>query len=315
MTLDDDGTNQNTVVVYRSKDDGRWHAAIGPSAGPAIERCGPTAAQALLRLSWAIEDTAYRLDPKWTPERGRLKNVSVETRIPKVVKQHDPFKRAAAPAPPSKPEKGTTWAVDDAMAVAIDITEFNRLSAEAKALKTKLEAVKGRIEAHADQTLIPWWALFGELPEAPIKITCPFSGQSISYVVQDRTAGYAPSVEQVADLVAVFDAGFEPFLVDSTTYSFDADVLALRATDPETGKRSTIQAMISRRIGTMLKILVQDGELRLDQAESLLTVETRRTFEPGFLARLPELVGRDAGRLARAVAAMGSAVVRFVKAG
>jgi len=67
MTIDDDGTTQNTALVWLSETDGKWHAAIGTAAGLGIERTGHTAATALLNLAWAIMDTGYRFDPSWSP--------------------------------------------------------------------------------------------------------------------------------------------------------------------------------------------------------------------------------------------------------
>jgi hypothetical protein len=231
--------------------------------------------------------------------------------------KHDPFKTAVADeAPPTdKPFKGTTWCSDDdgAAVLKTDLAELNRLAKEATEIETKLEACKTRLTAYANARWLKYWAANADQPRTPVRLVDVKSGASASFVVQDKTRKYFPEPAEVAALVVEFNADFEPFLVESTKYSFDADVLAIRARDPLTEKRTTIQAMVAHRIAPLLESLVADCEITKEQARGLLTVETKRTFDAGFLARLPELCGRDADRLGRAVAAIGSAIVRFVK--
>jgi hypothetical protein len=232
--------------------------------------------------------------------------------------KHDPFKTAVAAAPRSKLEKGTTWLIDDGTPdgadIAVDIGELNRLAAELKETTTKLDACKDRLKTYATEQWLYHWATLGAMPPAPVRLADPLSGESCNWVVQDRSASFAPADDALAALdVELGESVVEAYLRESTTYSFDPTILALRARDPMTEKRSTIQAMIAMRIAPLLEQLVADDEIEPWQAKALMTVETTRVFDAGFIGRLPELCGRDAGRLGRAVAALGSAIVRFVK--
>jgi hypothetical protein len=78
MTLDDDGTNANTIAVWHSDEDGKWHAAIGTAAGPGLARTGITPARAILRLGWAISETSYKLDPNWRPQFERSDDGTID---------------------------------------------------------------------------------------------------------------------------------------------------------------------------------------------------------------------------------------------
>jgi hypothetical protein len=226
-----------------------------------------------------------------------------------------PFKTAAAAPEPAKPETGTTWLVDDDDEIAKDLGELKRLTAQQETIETKLDACKARLKAYADDRFIPLWAADGKMPEAPIKIACPTTGHKVGFVVQNKTVGYAPDADQYAQLCELIaPSRLAATMVDVSVYSFNPAILAKRVRDPSSiGRKTTVQRLVADRIAPLLVSLVANEDLSRTEADALLTVNVKQCFSGEFIAELPKLVGGDAGRLRRALTALGSAVVRFVK--
>jgi hypothetical protein len=222
------------------------------------------------------------------------------------------FKNAtAAPAKETAPE-GTTWTVGEGT-LADRITEVTVLAAESKALKIKLDAAKQIVEDYAEKRWLKHWASFREPPATPVTLATA-AGDAVLFVVADKTDGYAPSPKMLAALAVEL----EPHEIDAALrseiiYSFNTAILGLEAKDPQTSRKCTIMQMIARRINPLLEELVTSGQIQRSDAEGLLTSAPVRVFTGDFVPSLPELCGRDASKLGRAVAALGAAIVRFIK--
>jgi hypothetical protein len=217
--------------------------------------------------------------------------------------------KAATAAEPAGPTKGTTWTVPDGE-LADAIRDLRKLTEEIDSRKVKIEALRDRLMAHAADQWVTHWCRCA-MPEAPIRLANA-KGQSVLFVVQDRTRGHAVSN---ATIIALQHAigWVDKDLEEVSTYSFNPEILGLVAPDPLTGRRTTIADMISRRLNPLIEDLVGGGHFERRQLEGLLTAEVSRVFKPSFLATLPERCGRDAKRLGRVIAALGSAFVRFIK--
>jgi len=65
---DKSGGERNTAAVYFVKDEGLWHAKIGPDAdGRTLEATASTPGEALAALLVSMHWGEYRFDPEWHP--------------------------------------------------------------------------------------------------------------------------------------------------------------------------------------------------------------------------------------------------------
>lgn len=224
------------------------------------------------------------------------------------------LKPAKATAPDAA-DKGTTWSVPDGeIAEAIEACAV--LSAEIATAKTKLDAAKEIVETYAGKRYIAHWASYREPAAAPLKVVTA-EGQSVLYIVSDRSNGYAPNAKCLSGLTEAIGS-FEPIeaaLTTTTSHTFSEEILALPVRDPVSKRKVSLLQWINRIISPRLEELVTSGELERGQAEALVVATASRTFDSTFVPSLPTLCERDQSRLVRAVAAMGSAIVRFCKPG
>jgi hypothetical protein len=136
-------------------------------------------------------------------------------------------------------------------------------------------------------------------------------GESVTFVVQDRSSGFEIKDDMYEDLGGLLGEGaLEQVVVDQTTFGFDPIVMLA-----PTPNGRTVQEVVGDRLGGMLEDMVERGELSRGQADSLLAVKTFRTFRPGFLQLLPAIVGKSVKKFSEVVDAVGSAIVQYVKAG
>jgi hypothetical protein len=222
------------------------------------------------------------------------------------------FKNATAPAKEEAAPKGTTWTVD-ILDLAEAVRQVNLLAAEIVRTTTLFKENTAAVKTYAEKRWLAHWASFRQQPETPVKVTTK-AGDSVAFVVADKTRGFAPNAKMIAELGDLVGAvTLDGHLNPAVTYSFNDEVLALEAKDPMTSRKSTIMAMIARRINPLLEELVNSGQITRSQADALVSAEQVRVFDASFVAELPELCNRDPVRLGAAVTALGGAIVRFIK--
>lgn len=224
------------------------------------------------------------------------------------------FKKAASKIETpkaSKPSKETAWLVgsdQNTEVLAEAIVEVNTCQREAKALEARASMFKSMLKTYCEDQWTTYMATTGVSPQTPMKVINR-QGQSVTFVVQDRATGYVvkPEVEEaLSDILG--PGAVEDIVFEQTTFSFDPIVMAAPAIDG-----SLVQDVVGEALTGLLETLVQEGKITQVQADGLLTANTIKTFKPGLLTRLPDLCGRKVGIFATAVAAVGSAIVRYVK--
>lgn len=215
------------------------------------------------------------------------------------------FKTAAAKKAdtPKAKKKATTWLVGDpnSQQIGNSVHELITLDAQKKAIDAKMEVHKTAVCRFAKNAWFRDVADLGVPPETPLKVQ-NHDGESVSFVVQDRSAQYAVKEEQREALTQLLGAdAVNDLLYEEVTFGFDRALLA----NPRV--QEVVEAALESAIGT----LQEEGIL--GDEDSLITADTKVAFKPKTLDRLAALVGRDVNRLESFVRAMGSSAVMYVR--
>jgi hypothetical protein len=231
----------------------------------------------------------------------------------------DPFARAAPPPPKADPDadKGTRWTVsndEEYAGLAAAITELNTQAAEAKRVKSKIEAAQTLLEDYAGERWVEHWAEHNEQPEVPVRIVNANTGEYTTFVVVDKTASAVVTDKIRTPLERILGTDvIKTNLVETVVYSFNQQLLGKTVKNPITGRKQPLQKLLADRIGGLLDSLVTVDELTRSEADSLLTATTVHVFDRDFVTSLPTLCNHNVSTLDAAVEALGSAIVRFVK--
>ena len=135
-------------------------------------------------------------------------------------------------------------------------------------------------------------------------------GESVTFVVQDRTAGYKVSDEMAEDLAGLLgEDGAGAILFEQTTFSFDPLVMS----QPANGGARLVQEVVGEALEEMIVMLKNSGELSEAQGDELISASSQRSFRPAIVPQLAMICGRSVKQIADFLAIAGSAITRYVK--
>jgi len=186
---------------------------------------------------------------------------------------------------------------------------------KAKESLAKAETYERPIRELAERIWLQRMAHDGIPNAAPLKLVNA-DGTTVIYTVQDRTGSTSLEDRALEELrLAVGAEAVHAVLEERTTYSFDPKIMSRLVTLPGRRRARTIEQIVGERLTAMSDDLVVNGVLTADEAGALITASSKRTLRRGFLRELPVMCEYKVGRIAKAIAALGSAVVRYIKAG
>jgi len=122
--------------------------------------------------------------------------------------------------------------------------------------------------------------------------------------VQDRGKQYAVKPDQqeaLADLLG--EDAAKNLLTDTVSFGFNDAILSLP------GVQEAVETALGEAISGMVGVGMLDG----DQAELLLSVNSKTTFRAGTLDQLVQICGRDTSRMKQFLDIAGSSFTRYVK--
>jgi hypothetical protein len=225
-------------------------------------------------------------------------------------------KESAVAAP--KKEKGTVFQlpkeldvegklIGESALLNNAITEVLEASAEEKAAKNKGNLAKGRLSKYARSRMVEMTAKLGVLPPTPVSVV-NHSGESVTYVVQDKTQQNAIGAEQVDLFKSLLgEDGAARVVHTKTVYSFDVNTMEEKAAYGE----MTVAEIVAE---TVSAALAADKRLSDEQKGALISSTEKTYLKPNTLQRVAELCGADAARIEQFLEAAGSSVVQYVKA-
>ena len=203
-------------------------------------------------------------------------------------------------------KKATAWTVgssSETEAVSRATKELVSLEAQSKAIEAKMNVVKGSVKRYSDEMFVRDYAARGSMPETPMTVQNP-DGEKVTYVVQDRGKQYAVKPDQqeaLADLLG--EDAAKNLLTDTVSFGFNDAILSLP------GVKDAVENALGEAISGMVGVGMLDG----DQAELLLSVNSKTTFRAGTLDQLVQICGRDTSRMKQFLDIAGSSFTRYVK--
>lgn len=216
-------------------------------------------------------------------------------------------KAAAAPATDKgKKKTETVWRLSgesnkDQLALEGAITEFIANKRAESEAKTQKKRQADQLAAYSEGQFVAEFAAKGVSPETPMKLTNS-KGESVTYVVQDKTATANITEEQVQAVEAILgEDGASKVILRQNVFSLNPEVLTPEKLEP-------VGAAISEALGK----LVEKGVLKAEELGELIKHDARIRFIPGLVAQLGTVCGKDASRIEGMLEAMGSACPRYM---
>ena len=221
------------------------------------------------------------------------------------------FARAAANAPAVKTSRkqNAVWQLNDP-SLGQAVIDLIRYQGERKAIETKENIQKGRLKSYAEDRYAESFAMNGVEPDGTMMLSNE-DGQTVTFVVQDRSAGYAIKDDVLEAVEQVLGPdGAAAIIYEQTVFGFDTVVMSQKTKD-DTGRE--VQEVLGERLMALLDDMRVEGILDQEQVDALLTAKNIRAFRPGTLPQLAEIAGRNIPRLKLLLQAMGGAIVRYIK--
>lgn len=247
---------------------------------------------------------------------AKAKKSVVATDAPAVPNLFAKAAKAAADKP--KKEKGTIIQLPKDLdtegkligqSAALNKAVSNAIEAKAEedAAKTKGTIAKNAIVGFAQNEVVKLYAKLGVPPATPVSVV-NHNGESVTYVMADKSQQNAIGAEQVSLLETILGADAAAKIISKRTIvSFNFETMgqqAANATD------KTVFDIVAEIVS---KALMADPRLSTEQKESLIVSAEKTYLQVGTLQRIAELCGSDAGKIGQFYEAIGSACVRSLK--
>jgi len=182
------------------------------------------------------------------------------------------------------------------------------LAKEAGDIKAEMDPLKTQVR---DEALRMWTQQFAERgvqPERPMGLQIGDTDELLTLQVQDRSGQYNIAKDQEQEIIELIGPEKASQIIhEELRVSFDRELLA----NPK------VAELVRRAMNALAGILVRDEVLTEPEVEKLLEVKVVRTFRPGTMDRLPDLVREngvcDEDRLYDLVKAMRSHLTSFVE--
>lgn len=207
--------------------------------------------------------------------------------------------------------QGTTWTLaktGEQGKLAKAIQDFHQFEREAKEAKLKADLAKSHLLSYCEHRWLEEVASTGDGLPTPIKL-CNAAGQSVTFVIADKTGSTSLDNSQYGALVGVIGkncarAGTR----ERKRIYFDGNTL-----DQSTLDGRVVYDAVEEFLSLMVDDMVIAHVLTAEQSKSLYAVKKTRTFTSDFMAYLPGFCNLDVDKLRVAIAAIGSALVRYIK--
>lgn len=188
------------------------------------------------------------------------------------------------------------------------IQEVHQLEREAKEANLKADLAKSQLLSYCERRWTAELASTGDCLPTPIKLVNA-SGQSVTFVVADKTGSASLSESAYSSLSGVIGKSYaKSGTREQKRIRFDGKTL-----DQSTLDGRKVHDAVEEYLELMAGDMVIAKVISPEQAKSLYAVEKSRAFTSDFMSYLPAFCDFDVTKLRDALAAIGSAVVRYLK--
>jgi hypothetical protein len=220
-------------------------------------------------------------------------------------------------ATPKKP-KGTTISLpkdlDDkgeltgeAKLLNTAIHDANVATADKKAAETRAKIAKGVLK---DYVLNEWATIAaqqGVIPPTPVTVV-NHAGETLTYVIQDKTQQNALSPEQVDMFGTLLGQEVAANIIhERTIYSLNPEVLDQEAAGPQAKGESVAEVVCE----VLSDALTKCTKLSDDQKNGIIAATSKTVLRRNTFPRIVEICGSNVGKIAAFMEAAGTAVVRY----
>jgi hypothetical protein len=196
------------------------------------------------------------------------------------------------------------------LVVAKALREYLASTRKAKEFERKADKAKAIVREFAN---VCWLDIYsrGLLPQMPFKVITA-KGESVGFVVQDKTAGAKLTPEAEQELTAIIGGEAMPTVVgDEISLQLDHATMNEMAPGPE---KLRVGDVLAARLGSLRYELAAEGLLTQEQAGRIFQSRPVRVLKPSLLGRLPGLVAGSAEKIAEVLSVLSGSVVRFIRA-
>jgi hypothetical protein len=207
--------------------------------------------------------------------------------------------------------KGTTILLGADDVDRDDLMRYVRLSREVDDRETQLGILAVKLKARGEAE---WLKLFGArevAPETPFKIV-EANGASVSFVVTDKTGGFALKPEQETDLTALLGSKIVGEMVDDRVRLELNDKVLVQPSACDPTKQ--VVELVADRLKRIPAEMVAAGEVTAEQAQALFSFAKVRQLRPKLLGTLAVRARVARVRILDILGVLGPAVQRTIKA-
>lgn len=236
------------------------------------------------------------------------------------------FHKAVTAPRKEKKEKGTVFILPkdvgednklrgESLVLNNSVTEVITAKKEESVAKNKGNIAKGHLKTWMFNKYTQEWAANGMMPETPVSLANHL-GESLTYVVVDKTQQYTLGTEQVelleqtvgADTVKLFVETVDIYGFDPATMGAPAGEIPASASADEIAMMPTVQDVIFEIVSEAIS---KETRLTDEQKAALITRAVVTRVKSGYLARLAEFVGAKAEMIGQVLEIIGSGCTRY----
>lgn len=216
------------------------------------------------------------------------------------------FAKAAAKvaAVPSKStKKKTIWELSPDNPLNAAVKSFIEYDREIKTAEAKKEPLKRKLREFGTEHYIQDYVNAEFPPESPMVIQS-VDGETLTFVVQDRTSEYKVTEETKEAVAAILgEDGAKKVIYEETIFKFNRDLMAIPG----------VSDIVGAALETAMKSLVKKNLVTEEQSEQLIVAESKTSFKPGLLKNLTGICGADTVKVSNFLEAMGSSCTRYCR--
>jgi hypothetical protein len=195
----------------------------------------------------------------------------------------------------------TVWKVDGQIGDAVH--KIAQLDADEKAIKAKKSLAVKAVLKVAKSNHVRDFCAVGVPPTGAMKVQND-DGDSVTFIVQDRSGQYGLKGDQTDQLGQLFgEDAAEDMVYSETKIGFDRTILAIDG----------VSDAVEKALTAVIKKLIKEKKLTEEQADALIDAKESTSFKPGTMARAAELCGRDTVTMTEFFDLMGSSCTRYIK--
>ncbi len=213
--------------------------------------------------------------------------------------------KAAAPAASTSKRKQTMWSLngsadEQSASLERDIHDILANDAIMDTAKTAKSLASKRVAEYALAQFSADYARLGVTPESPMVVSNR-TGESVTFVVQDKTKTSVVNDEQVESLVDILgEDGTNDILTTVDTFAFNGEILG--------------QEGVAEALSHAIAKLVEGDKITQEQADGLIVASTKRLVKPGTVDRLADVCGRSNVKIEQVMRTLNGPIVTYVKA-